>query len=128
MKKPATLAAELTSKENPDWLGRGYRLAQTISPKTTATSVVAISRVRRVKRRLIGIQGTATSVPSNSTQNQCGTACSVPTISCTVPNPILLSCCIGAGDACWELHSHGLAIGVMPTNIRPKLDWTSNVL
>ena len=47
-----------------------YRLSHTISPSTTATSVVAISRVRRLKRQRS--QVTAASVRHISIRNQCG--------------------------------------------------------
>ena len=49
--------------------GAGYcRLSITISPSTIATSVVAISKVRRLNRR--GIQGAAVSVPVNKAADQ----------------------------------------------------------
>jgi hypothetical protein len=51
----------------------GYHRAKTTAPSTIATSVVAISRVRRLKRhRNVGSQESAVREASSKTANQCG--------------------------------------------------------
>src|SRR4051812_246766 len=52
------------------------RAAHTISPSTTATSVVIIKSVRRLKRLCHSTHGNAASVPINSTSIQYGTGIS----------------------------------------------------
>jgi hypothetical protein len=54
------------------WLPVGYRLNHTINPSTTATIVVAISRVPRVKRLGQGKRAIAVRAKQMATGHQCG--------------------------------------------------------
>jgi hypothetical protein len=63
-----------------------HRPAHTISPSTMATSVVAISRVRRQKRR--DVQGTAVSVPKIGSGQLPGARSPLPAI-CHANNQLL---------------------------------------
>jgi uncharacterized RmlC-like cupin family protein len=58
--------------------GCTYISTETIVPSAIATSVVAISRVRRLKRRDHGIHGNAANVAVIATKNQWGTLSKVP--------------------------------------------------
>src|SRR5687768_18108783 len=58
----------------PQNSGVGSYIDTAIIPNTTATSVVVISRVRRLKRRDHGSQGAAESIATMQRRNQCGAA------------------------------------------------------
>src|SRR6478609_7080135 len=93
----------MEQRENPQgkrkprstyWLARcessgNYRIAYTIAPSTTATSVVAISKVRRENRRDHFVHGVAPKHTDNNTAVQKGKTTNWPRSFLPKANPNL---------------------------------------